>query len=322
MKYALLAAALVLTLTACDQMREKTLGEGKPVQYPPSLWEKREGQVSDGELEKAAKEAEATAKAAPAPEPKPELEPEEAQLTPREERERALIRGDVFELWKEAKRRPKELVETSGTMPASPEFDADAALSAHRDAYIAKLKGLKPASYTFNTPSPIKVATPVTVYFWLDPLVEPMRLAEELKAKLLTLRPGETPQTEAGHMKWSPKMRAKLTGDDFDITPNFGVQKTFSATDRTEWSWDVKARHVGSQLPLHLEVWAVLPQELGEDDKILTLDKLIHVEVTFLWLLDEHWDKYWKWILGGLGGALATAIGAWWKRRQPKATEA
>ena len=71
MKYALLAAALVLTLTACDQMREKTPGEGKPGQYPPSLWEKREGQVSDEEIEKAAKEAEAAAaKGAPAAEAK------------------------------------------------------------------------------------------------------------------------------------------------------------------------------------------------------------------------------------------------------------
>ena len=50
--YPLLAAALItLSFTACDQMREKTPGEGKPGQYPPSLWDKRDGQVSDEELE-------------------------------------------------------------------------------------------------------------------------------------------------------------------------------------------------------------------------------------------------------------------------------
>ena len=73
--YPLLAAALItLSFTACDQMREKTPGEGKPGQYPPSLWEKREGQVSDEELEKAAREAAAPAPApaaAPAPAPAP-----------------------------------------------------------------------------------------------------------------------------------------------------------------------------------------------------------------------------------------------------------
>ena len=65
--YPLLAAALItLSFTACSEMREKTPGEGKPGQYPPSLWEKRDGQVSDEELEKAAKEASAEPAAAPA----------------------------------------------------------------------------------------------------------------------------------------------------------------------------------------------------------------------------------------------------------------
>ena len=63
MKYSLLAAALVLILTGCDQLRQKEPGEGKPGQYPPSLWEKREGQVSDADIEAAQKaEAEAAAK--------------------------------------------------------------------------------------------------------------------------------------------------------------------------------------------------------------------------------------------------------------------
>ena len=64
MKYSLLAIALAtLTLGACDQMKEHKPGEGKPGQYPPSLWEKREGQVSDAEIEAAQKaDAEAAAK--------------------------------------------------------------------------------------------------------------------------------------------------------------------------------------------------------------------------------------------------------------------
>lgn len=208
----------------------------------------------------------------------------------------------------------------SAAAAASPEFSADAELLARRDAYHQKLKQ---ASYTFNPLSPIKVVTPVTVFFWIDPVAEPMRLAEELKAKLLEMRPGEAPRTEAGRIDWSPKMRATLTGADFDITPTegngFDGQKDLSATRRTDWAWDIKAKHVGETLPLHLRVWAVLPKELGEPYEVLKLDKLIHVEVTLIWLLDEYWEKYWKWILGGFGTALASAIGAWWKSRQPKA---
>lgn len=215
--------------------------------------------------------------------------------------------------------RPSAVVSAAA---ASPEFSADAELLARRDAYHQQLKQ---ASYTFNPPSPIKVATPVTVFFWIDPIAEPMRLAEELKAKLLEMRPGEAPRTEAGRIDWSPKMRATLTGrsEDFDITPAEGKgldgQKNLSATRRTEWAWDIKAKRVGETLPLHLRVWAVLPKELGEPYEVLKLDKLIHVEVTLFWLLDEYWEKYWKWILGGLGTALAGAIGTWWKSRQAKA---
>lgn len=202
---------------------------------------------------------------------------------------------------------------------ASADFAADAALAARRDAYRDQLKQ---ASYAFNPPTPIKVATPVTVYFWLDPAGEPLRLAEELKAQLLKLRPDEAPQAEAGRVEWSPRMRATLTGADFDITPTEGTKfdgiKNLSAERRSEWSWDVKARHVGERLPLHLQVSAVLPGALGEPEEVLKLDKLIHVEVTWWWLLDEFWEKYWKWLLGGLGTAIAGAIGAWWKRRQDK----
>lgn len=200
----------------------------------------------------------------------------------------------------------------------SPEFNADAALLARRDAYLEKLKQ---GSYSFNPPSPIKVATPVTVFFWLDPSVDPMHLAEELKTKLLEMHPDETPKTEGGRMDWSPKMRAKLTGNDFDITPlegqNTGGLKDVSSTKRTQWAWDVKAKDIGKSLPLHLQVWAILPGKLGKEE-ILALDKSIQVDVTWFWLVDHFWEKYWKWILGGLGTALSGAIGIWWKNRQPK----
>ena len=50
MKYSLFAVVLItLMLTACK-------GEGKPGQYPPSLYKEREGMLTDGELEKNQKE--------------------------------------------------------------------------------------------------------------------------------------------------------------------------------------------------------------------------------------------------------------------------
>ena len=42
MKYLLLAAVVTLSLSACDLFSEKEVGQGKPGQYPPSLWDKRD----------------------------------------------------------------------------------------------------------------------------------------------------------------------------------------------------------------------------------------------------------------------------------------
>lgn len=51
MKYSLFAVVLItLMLTGCK-------GEGKPGQYPPSLYKERDGLLSDSELEKNKKES-------------------------------------------------------------------------------------------------------------------------------------------------------------------------------------------------------------------------------------------------------------------------
>ncbi len=64
MNYPLLTAVLItVMLIACK-------GEGKPGQYPPSLYQEREGALSDAELEKNKKQAaETAAKVYPADDP-------------------------------------------------------------------------------------------------------------------------------------------------------------------------------------------------------------------------------------------------------------
>lgn len=45
------------------------------------------------------------------------------------------------------------------------------------------------------------------------------------------------------------------------------------------------------------------------------LDRTIEVKVTFWWLIDHFFEKYWKWLLGGLGILLMTLLGSWLKKR-------
>ena len=181
-----------------------------------------------------------------------------------------------------------------------------------RDEYI---NGLQKGAYTFNPPSPIKVAQPVTVALWVDPVTEAAQLGEEMKKAF----PESAGRVESGATKWSPRMRARLSGEDFEIIPvegkGFDGIKDLSATARTEWGWTIVPTSPGKK-KLHLLLLVVLPTELGQPGELPQINRDIDVEVTVWWLIDHFWDKYWKWILGGLGGAISTAVGYWWTNRR------
>jgi hypothetical protein len=181
-----------------------------------------------------------------------------------------------------------------------------------RDEYLS---GLTQAAYTFNPPSPIKVAEPVTVALWVDPATKVALLSEEMKRAF----PESAPRVESGETKWSPRMRATLTGVDFEITPvegkDFDGIKELSASARTEWSWGIRPQSPGRK-KLHLLLSVVLPAELGMPRDLPQMSRDIDVEVTIWWVIDNFWEKYWKWILGGLGSAASAAIAYWWKSRR------
>lgn len=179
---------------------------------------------------------------------------------------------------------------------------------ARLDAYLANLKQ---AAYTFNPPSPIKVAKPVTVHFWLDPKASPAALAAELKA----LVPEDAARVEAGLTKRSEEMEASLRGDEFEIKPITPERQLVSASERTVWEWSVSPKRPGKSQRLYLTLNVVLPPELGGPRTQKTFDKRIDVEVTPMWLFDTYFEKYGTWALGGLGPLLVGAFGWWWKKR-------
>jgi len=183
-----------------------------------------------------------------------------------------------------------------------------ASLAAEIDAYLDRLSH---AAYTFNPPSPIKVARPRTVYLWLDPTATPEGLAAELREVV----PEDAPRVESGETLWSPIMEATLTGSAFQIEAVRPERQSVSSTHRTTWAWEVTATQVGKRLPFHLTLNVILPPELGPPHTIAPLDRYIDVEVTWWWAFDHYFDRYWQWLLGGLGTTLAGVIAWWWKRR-------
>lgn len=195
---------------------------------------------------------------------------------------------------------------------ATSALDADRERMRLRDEYIS---GLTQAAYTFNPPSPIKVAQPVTVALWVDPTTKAAQLAEEMKKAF----PESAARVESGETKWSPRMRATLTGAEFEITPvegkDFDGIKDLSESARTEWNWSIRPQSPGKK-KLHLLLSVVLPPELGRPRDLPQVSRDIDVEVTIWWVIDNFWEKYWKWILGGLGSAVAAVIAYWWKNRR------
>ena len=168
------------------------------------------------------------------------------------------------------------------------------------------------AAYTFNPPSPIKVAKPHTIHLWVDTTVSHQALAEALKKVV----PADTSRVESGTIQVSPVMKATLTGENFTITPNSPEQQTLNPTGRTIWSWEITPTWPGTQT-LHLRLIAIPPPGLATDPYTIPvpLDREIKVEVTFWWLIDHFFDKYWKWLLGGFGTLLVTVLGWWWKKK-------
>jgi len=193
----------------------------------------------------------------------------------------------------------------------SPALGADQERMRRRGDYIT---GLQKGAYTFNPPSPIKVAQPITVALWVDPVKEAAQLAEEMKKAF----PESAARVESGATTWSPRMKATLTGVDFEITPvegkDFDGVKDLSMTARTEWGWTLVPTSPGTK-KLHLLLAVVLPSELGKPGELPQISRDVEVEVTVWWLIDHYWEKYWKWMIGGLASAAAAAIAWWWKKR-------
>ncbi|RXK88558.1 hypothetical protein EST62_02655 [Chlorobaculum sp. 24CR] len=198
------------------------------------------------------------------------------------------------------------------------QYDIDSTTTAKREQYRLRLKT---ASYSLNIPSSVKVDTPFTIYFVLNPVENPKILAKKLE-KIISQDPAKTQRIEADTTKLSSKMRVKLTGEDFEITPVEGKEfdglKSTQPSGDTRWGWHIQAKHAGESLPLYLNVWCELPVALGGPiDMLPTLTRYINVEVTPIWLINTYWER-WQWFIGGIGAVLVTAIGWWLKNRYEK----
>lgn|GEM_PF-4484831 len=196
--------------------------------------------------------------------------------------------------------------ETAGTDTGAAQDgkNPDADPAAAQKAIDDYLGSLHSSAYAFNPPTSIGAKKSVTVYFQVDPK------ATEAQAAAVLQKIAPAGKMETGQLQVAPKMRATLSGEDFDVEASSDVEQAVSTIESTTWQWEVTPKHPGTKLPLNLNVEIVLPEG---NRGTATLSKQINVNVTLLWLVTLI---DWKWLLAGLGGVVAKLFHAWWKKRQ------
>lgn len=180
-------------------------------------------------------------------------------------------------------------------MSATPRTSVDDILAAMTTANIA-----------FNTPNTINVQETAQIQL----LLSLQKSIEELTAALTAegVRAGET-------VKVSNRMEARLTGPNFQITAITPEEQAISATENTEWRWEIKPTIAG-QHNLHLTLTALINVE-GTNTRrsIRTFDRIIEVEVTPGQMAWEFFKKYWQWLWAVV---LVPIVGWVWKKLKDK----
>jgi hypothetical protein len=105
----------------------------------------------------------------------------------------------------------------------------------------------------------------------------------------------------------SPRMKAHLTGNGFQIVANTPEAQIVSTKDPTEWHWQIKANEYGSQT-LYLSLNALLTVDGKDSEKsVRTFVLKTDVEVTSMAAAGAFAERHWV-ILTGIITALMSIL--------------
>lgn len=107
------------------------------------------------------------------------------------------------------------------------------------------------AAAAYHVPTPMTVGQAETVRLWLDKRAT----AQALLARLRERVGGEAGVLRAEEVPATPRMRATLTGDKFEIRPLFDEVQTVYENKDTRWEWEVVPKEAGThELRVHLRM--------------------------------------------------------------------
>jgi hypothetical protein len=179
------------------------------------------------------------------------------------------------------------------------------------------LQSLPLGSVAFHVPTTMHVDEAYIVHF----VVSGGKTTEELQQGLRQKLEGN-PEVAGGQAQISPRMKATLTGHNFEIDPITPETQPVGMQSETEWRWAVTPKRGGKQ-SLHLTLDAiVLLWGDATPRAIRTFDNNIEVQVSWQRRAGDFLKNNWQW----LWSVVVVPLALWlWpklqsrKRRHPTA---
>lgn len=169
------------------------------------------------------------------------------------------------------------------------------------------LEGMDLGAIAFNTPESINIEDSAQIQLILS-FKESM---EELKNEI-----AEEGKKEGAQIIATERMEARLSGDKFQILAITPELQAVSATEKTEWKWEIHPKEKG-QHKLHLTLTALVKIDGQSTPRaIKTYSKIIHVNVTAVQKVGIFFQNNWQW----LWATLLVPVGWVWKRRKNQLT--
>lgn len=196
---------------------------------------------------------------------------------------------------------PEPEVAKPAPPPPPPQPSPEEERKRRLDAYVAAIGR---STVGFTPPSPIPVAQRAAIVLTITPPAETAALAADLRKSL---------DPAAG--AWTPRMRARLAGTDFDVAPaegrEFDGTRDLAPSGPTEWRWTVVPTVPGSKKLVATLSFGLPPPGGARDLPPLQRDVL--VEASLSWQAGRLWNDYWLWLVVAVVAVCAIAL--WAKRR-------
>jgi len=171
------------------------------------------------------------------------------------------------------------------------------------------LKNMKMANIAFNTPESMNLEKTELIHLILD--------MKKSVATLKNMIEGEGKKV-GDRIRISSRMKARLTGQNFQIIAITPEIQAISGSYVTEWKWDIKPERTGSQ-KLHLTLSALIDVE-GESTEraIETFDRVIDIQVTPGQTIKTFFKNNWQWLWMVVFAPIGTFL---WRKKKGKGGE-